>query len=79
MSREEIYDRLKEIFEDVLDLEDVELKDETTAEDIEEWDSLAHITLIAEIEDEFEIKFPMKYVLSMKNVGEMVSIIEELL
>ena len=75
--RSEIFATLKEIFEDILDLEDVVLTDETTADDVDGWDSLVHITLISEIESEFGIKFPMKNVLTMKNVGELVDIIQE--
>ena len=74
MTREEVYSRLKVVFEDVFDRE-VVLNDETTAADVDGWDSLTHITLIATVEDEFDIKFPMKDVVHMKNVGEMVSLI----
>lgn len=51
--------------------------DETTSADIEDWDSLTHITLIAEVESAFSIKFSMKAVLDMKNVGEMADLIEK--
>ena len=77
MTREEVYSRLKEVFNDVFD-KDVELCDSTTAADVPGWDSLTHITLIGTVEDEFDIKFPMKDVVHMKNVGEMVSLIIEL-
>ena len=77
MTREEVYSRLKEVFSDVFD-KDVELSDSTTAADVPGWDSLTHITLIGTVEDEFDIKFPMKDVVHMKNVGEMVSLIIEL-
>lgn len=77
MTREEVYSRLKEVFNDVFD-KDVELGDSTTAADVPGWDSLTHITLIGTVEDEFDIKFPMKDVVHMKNVGEMVSLIIEL-
>lgn len=77
MERAEIFATLTEIFEDILDLENLELTDETTADDVDGWDSLVHITLISEIESEFGIKFPMKNVLTMKNVGELVDIIQE--
>jgi acyl carrier protein len=50
MERTEIFGKLNEIFNDVLDLEDVELNDATCADDIEEWDSLSHIQLIVAIE-----------------------------
>jgi len=76
MTRQEIFEKLNEIFSDVFD-EDITVTPETTANDIEEWDSLTHITLISEVEDAFDIKFAMKDVLGMKNVGEMADIIEK--
>ena len=75
MERNEIYAELNEIFMDVLDLDEVELADETSADDIEEWDSLSHIQLIVAIEKAFEIKFTSKEIMSWKNVGEMVDCI----
>lgn len=78
MSREEIYSRLKEIFADVFDDEDIEIKDETVSADIVGWDSLMHITLIGVIEDEFAIKFPMEALSKMKNISVMVDTIQEL-
>ena len=77
MDRTEVYLRLKEVFRDVFD-KDVELVDTTTAADVQGWDSLNHITLIGTIEDEFDVKFPMKDVVHMKNVGELVDKIIEL-
>ncbi len=79
MKRDEIYSKLNEIFRDVFDDETITVSDKTTANDIEDWDSLTHIVLIAAIEDEFGIKFDMRVVLKMKNVGEMVSIISDLI
>lgn len=77
MNRDEVYARLKEVFQDVFDKE-VALSDATTAADVPGWDSLNHITLIGTIEDEFDIKFAMKDVVHMKNVGELVDKIIEL-
>ena len=71
----EIYDRLNEVFQDVFDDDSLTVSPNTTAADIEDWDSLSHITLMAAVEDEFRMKFSMKEVVEMKNVGEMVSII----
>lgn len=76
MSQNEIFERLNNVFQDVFDDEDITVTAETTADDIEDWDSLEHINLIAAVEQEFGIKFTMGQVVSMKNVGEMVSIIE---
>lgn len=75
MTREDVFIKLNEIFQEVFDDEDIEVFDETTSEDIEDWDSLEHINLIAAIEQEFDIKFTMAQVVGMKNVGEMVDII----
>ena len=56
MERQEIFEKLNEIFTDVLDLDECNLTDETSANDIEEWDSLSHIQLIVAIEKAFKIK-----------------------
>ena len=77
MSRSEIYDRLTEVFRDFFDDDDIVINDETTSDDIEDWDSLEHINLIVAIEQEFEMKFSMGEVTGMKNVGAMVDIIQE--
>ena len=76
MTRQEIFQKLNEIFSDVFG-EEIVVTDETTSADIEDWDSLTHITLIAEVESAFSIKFSMKAVLDMKNVGEMADLIEK--
>ncbi len=75
MSREEIREKLNQVFIDLFDDESIVLSDETTANDIEDWDSLEHINLIIAIEQEFNIKFNMNEVTTMKNVGEMIDII----
>ena len=77
MSKEEIYKALDEVFEDVFDDDSIHVTPETTANDIEDWDSLEHINLVVAVENRFGIKFKMNEVTSMKNVGEMVDIILE--
>ncbi len=72
-----INERLNEVFQNVFDDDDIEVNRETTADDIEDWDSLEHIRLIGAVEREFGIKFTMKEVSTMKNVGEMMDIIAE--
>ena len=70
----EIYERLNKVFADVFD-EDITVTPDTTAADIEDWDSLTHITLVSAIEDEFRMKFSMKEVVGMNNVGELADIV----
>ena len=66
-----ILSQFNEIFIEVLDNEDIVLKPETTANDIEEWGSLKHILLIVDIEKHFKIKFTAMEVDQYQNVGEM--------
>lgn len=77
MERNDIFETLNEIFIDVLDLDECELTDETSANDIEEWDSLSHIQLIVAIEKTLKIKFSSLEIMKWKNVGEMVNSIQE--
>ena len=75
MTREEAYSKLNEVFRDVFEDDDITVEDATTAADVDGWDSLEHINLINAIEQEFDIKFNMGQIVSMKNVGEMADII----
>ena len=72
MEKAEVLAKVQEIFQDVLDNEDIELNYETTADDIDEWDSLSHIQLIVAIEKDFRVKFTSKEIMSWGNVGEMI-------
>ena len=69
-----IKNRLQEIFRDVFDDDEIEIFDEMTADDIEEWDSLTHIQLIVACEQEFDIKFQTAEVMGLKNVGEFIAL-----
>ncbi len=77
MTKEEIYEKLDEVFQDVFDDEEIHVSAETTANDIEDWDSLEHINLVVAVEAAFGIKFNMNEVVSFQNVGEMVDVIEQ--
>lgn len=75
MEKTEILEKVQEIFRDVLDNEDIVLSNDTTADNIEEWDSLSHIQLIVSIEKAFKIKFKAQEMISWNNVGEMIDCI----
>lgn len=72
MNKNETLSKVQDIFRDVLDNEEIELSFDTTADDIEEWDSLSHIQLIVAVEKEFKVKFTSKEIMSWGNVGEML-------
>ncbi len=77
MNKNDVIKRLTEIFRDVFDDDSIVISEKTTAADIEDWDSIEHINLIGAVEDEFGMRFKMKEVAGMKNVGEMINIICE--
>ena len=77
MEREQIMAEVEELFRDTLDNEEIKLTDATTADDVEEWDSLTHIQLIVAIEKHFKIKFTSMEILSWQNVGQMIDCINK--
>ena len=72
MTKEELLSKLTSIFRDIMDDEEINLTDTTTADDIEDWDSLTNIQLIVAIEKEFGIRIKSGQIQSWRNVGEMV-------
>jgi acyl carrier protein len=76
MTRNELITQINTIFIDILDNENLAIGEETTADDIEEWDSLSHIQLVVAIEKHFKMRFTSKEIQSWGNVGEMLKCIE---
>jgi acyl carrier protein len=77
MNKQEIFDSVQDICRDIFDIDDLIISDNTTADDIEEWDSLNHINLLSVIEKEFKIKFPLGASEELKNIGDMINMIED--
>lgn len=75
MERNDIMNRVQEVFRDELELDDLVLTDETTADDVEEWDSLSHVQLVVALEKAFGIKFTSREILSWDNIGDLVDCI----
>lgn len=73
----EIIEELQEIFRGIFDDEELVISRDTTAEDIEDWDSLTHMQLITEIEKKFGIKFTTDEIVKASDLGEFIDIIEE--
>jgi acyl carrier protein len=72
-----IDDRLGDIFREVFADDSITVNDATSAEDIDAWDSLAHINLMFSLEDEFSVKFRDEEFASVKNVGEIKRLLQE--
>ena len=68
---DEILNQVNDIFKDVLDNDQIVVKENTKADDIEEWDSLSHIQLIVAVEKHFKVRFTTPEINGFKNVGEM--------
>ena len=67
--------KLSIIFKNVFDDENLEINIYTKAEDIDGWDSLAHIRLILAIEKHYELRFTAAEISEIQNVGEMIDLI----
>ena len=79
MSKAEIIEKLSMVFQDVFDDSTIDLRPETCSDDIDDWDSLAQISLIAAIEDEFGIRFDIKTALHLKTAGEIADAIDSVM
>jgi acyl carrier protein len=77
MERSDILKRVEEIFREELGQNNLVLTDETTADDVEGWDSLSHVQLVAVMEDAFNIEFSSREILSWDNVGDLIDSIQK--
>jgi acyl carrier protein len=75
MEKTDIATRLTTIFKKVFNNESLQISSEFTANDVEGWNSLTHMLLITEIESAFSIKFKLKDLNKMRNIGDMIDII----
>lgn len=71
-----IRDELTTSFRRIFDSETIVLRDQMTAADVPGWDSLAHITLIMDIEEAFDLRFTVDDIADLKNVGEMIEMLQ---
>lgn len=75
--RQNMLKRLTEVFQDVFDDDEIVVRDETTAEDVDDWDSLMHITLVLAVEKEFDLRLKAAEVGKLANVGALLDIMVE--
>lgn len=76
MTQNEIKEKLNEIFRKVFNDSSILIHENMTANDVNGWDSLSHMLLISEVETQFMVRFKLKDLNKMKNVGDMINIIE---
>lgn len=76
MTSDEILAQLRDMMIDVFDVDDLTVTPATTADDVEEWDSLSHVRLVVAIERKFGIKFTNSEIEGLKSVGDLVNLIE---
>jgi acyl carrier protein len=77
MEKSEIIEKLTKIFHDVFNDNTIVLRDDMTAADVENWDSLTHMMMITKVEEVFSIRFKLKELNKLKNVGDLCNTIVE--
>jgi acyl carrier protein len=77
MTNTQILEELQPIFQDILDQPDLAITRDSNAQNVEDWDSLAHINLVTSIEKHFKIKFGLGELQGLKNVGDMCDLIAQ--
>lgn len=77
MNDTEILSTITTIIRDVLELPDLNVTTNTSAEDVDEWDSMTHIQLIAAIEGKYKVRFALGELQALKNVGDMIALIQK--
>jgi len=75
MERVEILNRIQKILINVLNHNRFEMRDDLTATDVEGWNSLSHMIIITEIEKDFDLKFKLKELNKLKNMGTLIDLI----
>ncbi len=76
MNRDQMLEKINGIFKEVFEDDTLVITEKTYSADIEDWDSLAQITLVTAVEDMFDVQFLLEDVTRMQNVGDMMDIIE---
>ena len=76
MQKEIIKEQTNQIFKEIFEDSNIEIHDEMTAKEVEKWDSLSHLSMISDVEKKFGVKFKLKELVNMKNVGDMLRLIE---
>lgn len=74
MTIEDVMSKMTAIVKDVLDLDDLTLTSETTASEVEDWDSIMHVEIIVAVEEEFGVKFTTMEIEKFNTVGDIAGL-----
>lgn len=77
MTRDDIHAKLTAIFRDIFEDDHLTIQDDTTADDVEGWDSLTHVNLLVAVEKGFGIRMSTREVKGMRNVGDFLNLISQ--
>jgi acyl carrier protein len=77
MTNEEILQTITTIMREVLEVSDLKVSNDTSAADVDEWDSMTHIQIIAAIEGKYKVRFALGELQALKNVGDMIGLIQK--
>jgi acyl carrier protein len=74
---DDVYARITAIFRDILDDDSIILREDMTADDLDNWDSLTHVDLILAIEKEFKIRFTTGEISGLRSVGQLAALVSK--
>lgn len=78
MTKEQVLEKIQNVFRNIFDQENLVIGMNTTANDVEGWDSLNHVNLISSVEEEFGVEFTLSEMGGLKNVGDLVDLVFEI-
>jgi acyl carrier protein len=73
----DVLEQVQSIFRDILDQPELVLTRDSNAYTVEDWDSLAHVNIVTAVERHFKVKFALSELQALRNVGEMLDLIEK--
>lgn len=77
LTRADILTKIRDILAEVTDDDNLQLSESTTAQDVPEWDSINHVKLLIGLESELGFRFDTEEVGGLKNVGELIDLVEK--
>jgi acyl carrier protein len=72
-----LVEQLNSVFQSVFDDDEIQVNEEMTADDVEDWDSLTHINLICAVEEKFSVNFTTREIASLSKVGDLMRMLKE--